>query len=504
MFRFSPRPNNAHMVRWRGWGQEAFQEAQVQNKPIVLFLCAFWCGVCQRMDETSFSNDEIITLLNAYFIPVRVEDAQRPDIDVRYNQNGWPTVVFMTPSGGHMLSVNSLPQKEFGDVLVRVHLAFTEGRAEIEEGIARSELEASQKHLDQAPQVEPASTIIDDITEELMGLADQVHGGYGQDAKFPDVEANEFLLRRYHATGERRFLDHVTLTLDKMRAGKIHDGHGGGFFRYSSKPDWNEPHREKLLRDQAGILDNHLHAFLITGNQVYKEVAEEIIEFLNTKLTDHASGAFYGCEDQVRGVRTGPGGAGDGPPGWFTIIDNCVYTDASATTISAYLNAWRVLGRQDCRERALRALDLLWSHCRAPEGGMYHYFDGEPHVTGLLRDDVWVGEALLDAHKATGEARYLERAMELAEGILLAYRNPSGGFYDIKDRGLANLRFRLTSLNENGAAAAFLTHLHTVTDGDERLKKGARWALLPFAESYCGYGVASAIYGHTLAEYLDG
>ena len=135
---------------------------------------------------------------------------------------------------------------------------------------------------------------------------------------------------------------------------------------------------------------------------------------------------------------------------------------------------------------------------------MYHYFYGEPHVSGLLRDDVSVGEAMLDAHKVTGEASYLEWAIELADGILLSYRNPSGGFYDIKDEGLANLRFRLTALDENSATAAFLTRLHALADGDKRLKAGAHWALLPFAESYRGYGVASAIYGRALAEYLGG
>ena len=90
MFRFSPRPNRAHLIRWREWGPEPFQEAEAQNKPVMMCLCAFWCGVCQRMDETAFSDEEVIALVNAYFVPVRVEDAQRPDVDVRYNQGGGP------------------------------------------------------------------------------------------------------------------------------------------------------------------------------------------------------------------------------------------------------------------------------------------------------------------------------------------------------------------------------------------------------------------------------
>ena len=91
MFRFSVRPNRAHMIDWREWGEDAFEEARGQDKLVVLFIAAFWCGFCQRMDEAALSDDEVITLLNAFFVPIRVEESQRPDIDLRYNQTGrWP------------------------------------------------------------------------------------------------------------------------------------------------------------------------------------------------------------------------------------------------------------------------------------------------------------------------------------------------------------------------------------------------------------------------------
>jgi uncharacterized protein YyaL (SSP411 family) len=109
MLRFSPRPNHAHLVKWWEWDAEAFQEAQQQDKPVVVFLMAFWCGYCQRMDETSLSNEEVQALLNAFFIPVRVEESQRPDVDLRYNQDGWPTIAFLTPAGDHLFSVNYTP-----------------------------------------------------------------------------------------------------------------------------------------------------------------------------------------------------------------------------------------------------------------------------------------------------------------------------------------------------------------------------------------------------------
>ena len=124
MFRFSPNPNSAHRIHWREWGADAFEYAREQQKPVMLYLGAFWCGICQRMDETTFSNTEIIALLNAYFVPVRVEDAQRPDIDVRYNRNGWPTIVFMSAGGDYLAAVNYLAPGDFSDVLVRVHVGY--------------------------------------------------------------------------------------------------------------------------------------------------------------------------------------------------------------------------------------------------------------------------------------------------------------------------------------------------------------------------------------------
>ncbi len=102
MIRFSPNPNRANLIRWREWGDEAFRKAVEQDKPLMLFLTAFWCRFCQRMDEGAFSNDENIALLNAYFVTIRAEDTQRPDVNTRYNLNGWPTIAFMAPGGSFL------------------------------------------------------------------------------------------------------------------------------------------------------------------------------------------------------------------------------------------------------------------------------------------------------------------------------------------------------------------------------------------------------------------
>ncbi|MBI2857408.1 MAG: thioredoxin domain-containing protein [Chloroflexi bacterium] len=505
MFRFAPGPNRAHLIEWRGWGPNAFQEAQRQDRPIALLVAAFWCAVCHRMDETTFSDDNVIQFLNTAFLPVRVDEAQRPDISVRYNQNGWPTVAFLTPSGHHLMSVNYLPPDQFHEVLVQLRRVYDERRAEIEEVAARVQHRFAASAANKPRATDPGAPIVAEVSGILVGLADTKYGGFGSREKFPHVDAIEFLLYRYETTGDPWFLDQAMLTLDGLRTGEVHDSVGGGFFRYASGPDWTRPHREKLLADQAGLLSCYLHAYLLTGRAECRQVAEELTHFLDTTLSDPSGTAFLGCEDYARAEGQGSEAAGR-PRETFSMIDACVYTDANALAASAYLDAWWVLGDPDHRERALRLLEFLWLECRDPAGGMCHYYD--PHagmacVTGLLGDDVNMGTALLDACRVTGESHHVQRAEELAEHLLRRHRNPAGGFYDIEEAGLANLQFRLTLVEQNGAAAAFLLRLGDLTH-EAGYREAAQQALQAFAGDFRRYGIGAARYGHSVGRSLAG
>ncbi len=188
------------MVRWREWGYEAFQEAKNQQKPLALFLTAFWCGFCQRMDEGALSHPEAIPLLNAFFVPVRVEESQRPNVDLRYNQDGWPTVAFLTPDGDHLFSVNYMDPDPFVELLVRVVQLHQQG------DLLRGESEApdSQPLRMPDPAAEGGHTLGPALFYEVLGLveglADPVHGGFGDGFKFLHTDANDFFLYVYQAT----------------------------------------------------------------------------------------------------------------------------------------------------------------------------------------------------------------------------------------------------------------------------------------------------------------
>jgi uncharacterized protein len=496
MIRFSPNPNRANLVRWYEWGDEVFRKAQAEDKPVMLFLTAFWCRFCQRMDEGAFSDDENIALLNAYFIAIRAEDTQRPDVNTRYNLNGWPTIAFMAPQGELLGATNYLPSEEFGNLLARLYTGYQEKKDEIRSA-GKTSNEASSDTAAGVKNGYPYDSNLSAVTTVIMDLADRVHGGYGHGQKFIHPEANDFLLSRYEATKDASYLDHVCLTLDRMTSGEMHDHEGGGYFRTCSNPDWSRPHREKLLGEQAGLLANCLYTFRLTQGSEYARMAEDIIGYIDRKLSDSANQSFYGCEDFLRNESQEAVSHGE----FFSIIDSSIYTDTNAQAIVAYLAAAEILKDSIHQERALTALEFLWDHCRSPDGGMFHYFEGAPLVAGLLNDQARMGTALVQAHRATGETKYLEQAKELAEFILAKLKNPAGGYYDIAVPGPAYLSFRLTLIEQNGAAAAFFLALAKTTR-DPGYRDAALWALSAFPADFSSYGIHAAAFGQALNEFV--
>ena len=205
----------------------------------------------------------------------------------------------MAPEGELLGATNYLPPEEFGSLLVRLHLLYQEKKDEIRAG-RNTSAETSSSTTAAVTRGHPNDSSLSAVTNMIMELADRVNGGYGRGQKFIHPEANDFLLSRYETTKDTGYLDHVCLTLDRMRAGEMHDQEEGGYFRTCSNADWSRPHREKLLGEQAGLLANCLRTFRITQQSEYALMAEDIIGYIDRKLSDSTNGAFYGCEDFLR------------------------------------------------------------------------------------------------------------------------------------------------------------------------------------------------------------
>jgi len=502
-FHFSPRPNRAGDISWREWGDEAFSEALDNGKPVLLSLSAVWCHWCHVMDETSYSDDGVISYINEHFVPVRVDNDQRPDINARYNMGGWPTTAFLTPEGEILAGGTYIPPDQMKEVLPKVYVYFVNNRHEVTEKAV--ELRQKRAEAEARPRGELTPQILDSIIEIIGGQYDPVYGGFGDAPKFPHTDALGLLLYSHRKTRDPDTLHMARKTLEYMGAGEVYDREWGGFFRYATRRDWSEPHYEKMLEDNAGLLRNLLALYRTTGKPEHAQVAQGVIAYIRWKLEDKQHGYFYGSQDADEEFYKLP--KADREAREEPYIDQTCYTSWNAMMISAFFEASWTLDQPDLRHEAVTALRYLLDEMRR-DGVMYRYRPHgarEPHVPGLLTDQAYTARSLLDAHEATGETKYIDEALALA--ALMADRfadSEDGGFFDVWHSGAATgrLKDRQKSLQDNACVVDVLLRLHHMTR-DDRWHTLAQSALESFTGIYPQMGHFAAAYGRQGDVFLN-
>jgi uncharacterized protein YyaL (SSP411 family) len=500
-FRFSPRPNRAHEIRWHEWEPEAFERARLEDKPILLSLSAVWCHWCHVMDETTYSDEAVITYINDHYVPIRVDNDHRPDINVRYNMGGWPTTALLTPDGEVLTGATYLPPHTMRQFLPELAAHYRTDRDEINQRMR--ELTQQRQAAGAAPRGPLTEKIFDDVLLVVQDVHDPVYGGFGDAPKFPHSDAIALLLYAYQVRRKPDLLHMARKTLENMAGGGMFDHEWGGFFRYSTNRDWSVPHFEKMLEDNASLLRNYLHLYRLTGDDTFAHVAQRVIEYLDGHLWDDQRGYFYGSQDADEHFYTTLTAAQrKGVPEPY--IDTICYTSWNALAASAYLEASWTLGRPELAEKALRTLDFLWSHCRRDGQGMYRFSDGAPHVLGLLADQAFTALACLDAYEVSGRPNYLGRARGLATLLLQRFADQAnGGFFDTwdQDETVGRLKERQRSLPEDAACARLLTRLYRLT-GDEVYRQPAQSTLEAFATFYQRLGHFAAAYAQAAHVFL--
>jgi hypothetical protein len=309
-------------VQWYPWGEEAFEKARKEDKPIFLSVGYSTCHWCHVMAHESFENEEIAKLMNEHFINVKVDREERPDVDRVYmtyvqattGGGGWPMSVFLTPDLKPFLGGTYYPPEDrygrpgFPTVLKRIGEAWKsdrQGIIEHGETVVQQLKEFSGASAQKAGM--PGKEVITRTYEELAGSFDSELGGFGGAPKFPRPVALNFLLRVYareRAAGSAEALSRdgkaalgmTLLTLRKMADGGMHDHLGGGFHRYSVDKFWHIPHFEKMLYDQAQLASSYIEAFQITGDAQYQRVARDILDYVRRDMTD-PKGGFYSADD---------------------------------------------------------------------------------------------------------------------------------------------------------------------------------------------------------------
>lgn len=306
-------------VQWYPWGEEALQKAKNENKPILVSIGYSACHWCHVMERESFEDEYTAEIMNKYFVNIKIDREERPDLDHIYmdavqaisGSGGWPLNVFLTPGtkpfhgGTYFPPVRSFGRMSWQETLLAVHEAFKERSAEI-----MTQAEKLTAHLQNANAFGNAKkttawmqeTTLQQIADNITAAADAEWGGFGKAPKFPQTFTIQNLLRHYHYTNDETALKQALLSLNKMIQGGIYDHIGGGFARYSTDEKWLAPHFEKMLYDNALLITVLAEAFQITGEEQYKKIMAETIDFIERELTHAEGGCLSALDADSEGV----------------------------------------------------------------------------------------------------------------------------------------------------------------------------------------------------------
>jgi uncharacterized protein len=296
-------------VDWYAWGDEAFEKARREDKPIFLSIGYSTCHWCHVMEHESFEDEEVARLMNKAFVSIKVDREERPDLDHVYmtvcqmmtGAGGWPLNVILTPDRKPFFAGTYFPKESrFGrlgmmDLAPRIEELWRKQREEVLQSVGKIML-ALRQVPDSTPGDLPGRDVLDSAYQQLAERFDPVLGGFSQAPKFPTPHNMLFLLRYWKRTGNQKALEMVEKTLQAMRLGGIHDHLGFGFHRYSTDAEWLVPHFEKMLYDQAMLAMAYTEAYQATGKSEYAKTAGEIFTYVLRDMTA-PNGGFYSAED---------------------------------------------------------------------------------------------------------------------------------------------------------------------------------------------------------------
>jgi uncharacterized protein YyaL (SSP411 family) len=510
-------------VDWFPWGPEAFEKARNEDKPVFLSIGYSTCHWCHVMEHESFENQSIAELMNRWFVCIKVDREERPDIDRIYMSyvqattggGGWPMSVWLTPDlepfvgGTYFPPDNRYGRAGFPMILERIAEAWKQDRARIVESSAKvmEELRAqAEKGSGGSGHVD--ATVMESAFQQFRRSFDSRLGGFGGAPKFPRPSVHHFLLRYWKRTRNEEALDMVATTLIAMDKGGMNDQLGGGFHRYSVDEYWLVPHFEKMLYDQAQLVVSYLEAFQITKEPVMESAARRTLDYVMRDMTA-PEGAFWSAEDADSAVDAAhPNNKSEGffyIWAWQEVVDllgtqhaewfayrygiergGNVQTDPHQEFTGrnilfqahALADAARHFDRPaDEMGQALAAAEILLFETRAKRV--------RPHLDDKVLTS-WNGlmiSAFAKAGAILNEARYEDAARRAADFILGTLRRPDGGLlrrYRAGDAGIDGMlddysffAQALIDLYETTFEFRYLAHAIAITDGQRELFEDA-------------------------------
>ncbi len=502
-------------IPWREWGDEAFAEARAQDKPVLLDIGAVWCHWCHVMDTGipgdpdhtgTYSNPEVQKRILDGFIPIKVDNDRRPDINARYNMGGWPTTAFLTPDGDTLYGETYVPPPRMVALLDYIADLYRDSKESILEQAAQMRAQRAESEALTASDLDPDTTAT--VIAAIKRNFDFAYGGFGSQPKFPHPDALRLTLEEYARTQDPELRAVAEKTLHGMADGGMYDRFAGGFFRYSTTRDWSIPHFEKMLEDNAKLTSVYALASQVLDDPYYLEVVKTAHNWLMTDMRDPETGAFAGSQDadkeaayygqplSVRATMPTP------------FIDRTVYTGWNALMVSALVARYKVTGEDDILEAAQAVGTVVTEEMTenyTDQGGhvaVRHFAEGgvADGSLGLLGDQTALINASLDLWEVTSSTYYHYSAVWAADFILDCLEDKeSSGFFDLlpDPSAIGELGRPKKEIGDNADAALALIRLSGFTE-DAKYRQAAERALRLFADKYGGYGYFASSYARAV------
>jgi uncharacterized protein YyaL (SSP411 family) len=297
-------------VDWYPWGDEAFAKARDEDKPVLVSIGYSACHWCHVMEHESFEDEATARIMNEHFVNIKVDMEERPDVDQIYmtfvqlttGRGGWPMNVFVTPDklpffgGTYFPPAPRYGMPSWQQILHSIAEAWRERREELTNSAGEILGELRRVGLSEYASGAVSTELLDSAFNSFAKSFDRTNGGFGGAPKFPPAMGLDFLLRYWKRTGNEQALEMVKFTARKMAEGGMYDQLGGGFHRYAVDAIWLVPHFEKMLYDNAQLIRTYVHLYQVTGEDFYKRVATETLEYVRHEMLDPAGG-FYSSQD---------------------------------------------------------------------------------------------------------------------------------------------------------------------------------------------------------------
>jgi len=446
-------------IKWHDYSQETFDLAKKEDKPVFMLVTAIWCYWCHVYRDETLHQPEVVAYINKNFIPVFVDADKRQDLTRQYLAGGWPSTVIFSPDGKEVSRINGHIRKQ--DLMAYLN--------KVTKFFETSELPPDYKKQEliiRTYKIIPGTSELQQLTDNLPFIMlqnyDSEFGGFGNGQKFPSALAWDYLLHAYERTSNKEFLNAVTNTLnhiyndnylddwdkpldlgefnglrrfdEERKFQGIYDPVEGGFFRYATRRDWSVPHYEKILDVNAELIKLYLHAYNITKEKKYKEIAEKSLQYVINNLYDKNEGGFYGSQDAGHEIyyRQKPEERFNNSKEPKPRIDKTKYADLNGPMIITFFYASEVLNNKTYKDIAVRSADFF-KNKMLTENGILHFDDDEhgAQLNGLLLDNAKMGYAFAYAYRQTGDESYKITSIKLANfSLKRLYDAKTGAFFE--------------------------------------------------------------------------